>query len=167
MFTSPSLLWIIPTVILFHLFKLDQTAAPCKECVMGSVGMEAQSCANGSSWFERPICEHFMWVMACSLNVPAVMHLATQQHGLRWVDAVNTCWKRLEFDILVRDRRESSWKSAPLWCLMKNCKTATLMNFVYESFRHKAASLLNKVISCLSQSLPQSPDNHTKCFQVV
>lgn len=54
------LLCIILTVILFHLFKLDQTAAPQEECVMGYVGMEARCGANGSSWFEWPIYEHFM-----------------------------------------------------------------------------------------------------------
>lgn len=90
-FMFPCLLCIIPTVILFHLFKLDQTAALWEECVMGYVRMEALSGANGSSWFEWPIYEHFMWVMECS---PNVLQLATQQHSFRWADAVNVNWKR-------------------------------------------------------------------------
>lgn len=60
MFMFPCLLSIIPTVILSHLFKLDQTAAPWEELVMGYVRVEALSGANGRSWFEWPIYEHFM-----------------------------------------------------------------------------------------------------------
>lgn len=60
MFMFPCLLCIIPTVILFHLLRLDQTAAPQEECVMGYVRMEALSGANGGSWLEWPIYEHFM-----------------------------------------------------------------------------------------------------------
>lgn len=60
MFMFCCLLCIIHTVILFHLFKLDQAAAPWEECVMGYVRMEALSVANGSSWLEWPIYERFM-----------------------------------------------------------------------------------------------------------
>lgn len=39
---------------------------------MGYVGIEALSGANGSSWFEWPICEHSMTHMECSPNVLAI-----------------------------------------------------------------------------------------------
>lgn len=55
-----SALCITPTVILFHVFKPAQTAAPWEECVMGYVRTEPLSCANGSSCFEWPIYERFM-----------------------------------------------------------------------------------------------------------
>lgn len=77
-------LCIVPTVILFHLCKLDQTTAPWEECVMGYVRMEALSGANGSSWFEWPSYEHFIWVMECFLNLLWLPSTTTAQLQVSW-----------------------------------------------------------------------------------
>lgn len=53
-----SLSLLVPTVILFHLFQLDQTAAGQEECVMRYVHMASLCSANGSNLFEWPIYEH-------------------------------------------------------------------------------------------------------------
>lgn len=75
--TFPLLLYIIPTVIIFHFFKLDQTAVPWEECVMGYVHTKSLSGANGRSRCSWPIKEYY------SLRVLALVLLATQQHSFR------------------------------------------------------------------------------------
>lgn len=149
----PLLFCNIPTVILFHLFGLDHSPAPWEEWVMGYEGNEALSGANGSSWFEWPIYEHFMWVMECSSNVLTIASNTTGE-----ADAVNVSWKRVCFIIL-----EQEGNKAAVW---QSCTTAYIFNValnyfetvVCVNFQYNWASLY---CSFLSQSLLWFLDNHT------